>query len=61
MDVKHAKGDHFKAVAEESDLRREVSKVKHRIQKKGKETFFFKKEIAEIKAIIPEVYLSFNK
>ena len=57
LDVKHLKEGAFKAKAIDSDLFREVKKVKRQKKKKNSETFFFEKEINEIKAQIPEVQL----
>lgn len=49
LEIKHTKESRKKAVAIESDLFRENKKVKRVTKRKYQDSFFFRKEIAEIK------------
>lgn len=49
LEIKHTKEARKKAVAVESDLFRENKKVKRVTKRKFQDSFFFQKEIAEIK------------
>ena len=55
LDIKHEKEKSSISKASENDYFRETYKLKRTYKRKGNESYFFNKEISEIKAIIPDV------
>lgn len=56
LDIKHTKKRRNSHKAVEADLYRQRKKIKKVTKRKDNESFFFSKEINEIKQLIPEVF-----
>ena len=60
LDIKHEKEKAKNSKAIENEFFRETHKIKRQTKRKGNESYFFNKEIVEIKGLIPDVTPSNN-